>query len=123
MLQRKIHINDDKKQIHKLKRNAFLNYETWRKERAIEFKKEIPKETTINQEISCLRRVFLEVVVTHDCISKSTVPDILSIRPPKDQKHRRDTLTAKAWEDLERLARLYWIKLDLLDTRFYGSKN
>ena len=37
------YINDDKKQIHKLKRNAFLNYETWRKERAIEFKKEIPQ--------------------------------------------------------------------------------
>ena len=70
------YINDDKKQIHKLKRNAFLNYETWRKERAIEFKKEIPQQTTINQEMSCLRRVFSEVAVTHGFISKDTIPDI-----------------------------------------------
>ena len=76
----------------------------------IEFKKEIPQQTTINQEMSCLRRVFSEVAVTHGFISKDTVPDIPSIRLPKDQKHRRDDLTAKEWEELERVARLYWIK-------------
>ena len=119
------YINDDKKQIHKLKRNAFLNYETWRKERAIEFKKEIPQQTTINQEMSCLRRVFSEVAVTHGFISKDTVPDIPSIRLPKDQKHRRDDLTAKEWEELERVARLYWIKgkTRILDENYTITKD
>ena len=60
--------------------------------------------------MSCLRRVFSEVAVTHGFISKDTVPDIHSIRLPKDQKHRRDDLTTKEWEELERVARLYWIK-------------
>ncbi len=60
--------------------------------------------------MSCLRRVFSEVAVTHGFISKDTVPDIPSIRLPKDKKHRRDDLTSKEWEELERVARLYWIK-------------
>ena len=41
------YINDDKKEIHKLRKNTFLNYETWRKERAVQFNKPIPKQTTI----------------------------------------------------------------------------
>ena len=52
--------------------------------------------------MSCLWRVFLEVAVTHGFISRDTVPDIPSIRSPKDQEHRRDDLTAKEWEELER---------------------
>ena len=52
------YLNNDHKQIHTFRTNAFGNYEVWRKERAIEFKKEIPQQTTINQEMSCLRRVF-----------------------------------------------------------------
>ena len=102
-----------------------MNYETWRKERAIEFKKEIPQQTTINQEMSCLRRVFSEVAVTHGFISKDTVPDIPSIRLPKDQKHRRDDLTAKEWEELERVARLYWIKgtTRILDENYTITKD
>ena len=87
------YINDDKKQIHKLKRNAFLKYETWKKERTIDFKKEIPQQTAINQEMSCLKKVFSEVALTHGFISKDTVPDIPSSRLPKDQKHREDDLT------------------------------
>ena len=78
-----------------------MNYETWRKEKAIEFKKEIPRQTTINQEMYCLRRVFSEVAMTHGFISKDTIPDIPYIRLPKDQKHRRDDFTAKEWEELE----------------------
>ena len=61
--------------------------------------------------MSCRWRFFLEVAVNHRFISKDTVPDIPSIRLPKDQKHRRDDLTAKEGEEQERVAKLYGIKL------------
>jgi len=103
-------LNDDKKQIHKFRRNTFMNYETWRKERAIQFEKEIPRQTTINQEMSCLRRLFSEVAENEGYLSKDSIPNIPSIKLSKDAKHRRDDLTANEWEAIERVARLYWVK-------------
>ena len=49
-------VGDTRKEIHKIRRNTFLNYEVWRKERAIQYGKDTPQNTTINQEISTLRR-------------------------------------------------------------------
>lgn len=49
-------IGDTRKEIHKIRRNTFLNQERWRKEHAIQYRKDAPQNTTINQEISTLRR-------------------------------------------------------------------
>ena len=43
------YVSDEKKHVHKFRRNSFSNYEVWRKERAKEFGKEVPRQTTINQ--------------------------------------------------------------------------
>ena len=42
-----------------------------------------------------------------------------------DLKHRRDDLTAKEWEELERVARLYWIKgtTRILDENYTITKD
>ncbi len=79
-------INDDKKEIHKLRKNTFTNYETWRKERAIQFNKPVPVQTTILQEMSCLRRLFNEIAVLNGFIHKDNVPLIPSIKQSKDKK-------------------------------------
>ena len=60
------YINDDKKEIHKLRKNTFMNYETWRKERAVQLNKPIPKQTTITAEMSCLRRMFKRIAVDNN---------------------------------------------------------
>jgi len=103
------YVGDDKKIIHKFKRSAFLNYETWRKERALEFGKQIPVQTTILQEMSTLKRAFEEVGVAQGYVSRDSLPQIPSIKLPKDKKHRRDDLTEREWLELERASRLYWI--------------
>ena len=84
------YINDDKKEIHKLRKNTFMNYETWRKERAVQFNKPIPKQTTITAEMSCLRRMFKQIAVDNNFIHQDNVPSIPSIKQSKDKKHRRD---------------------------------
>ena len=86
---------DDKKIIHKLKRSAFLNYETWRKERALEFGKKIPLQTTILQKMSTLKRAFEEVGVAQGYVSRDSLPQIPRIKLPKDKKHRRDDPTER----------------------------
>jgi len=104
------YIGDENKKIHSFRRNAFLNYEIWRKERAKEFGKDIPRQTTINQEISTLRRCFNEVAVSSGYLTRDSVPELPTIKLPKDKKHRRDDLTVKEWETLEKSCRYYWIK-------------
>jgi integrase len=104
------YVHADDKKVHLFRRNAFLNYEIWRKERALEFEKQIPKPTTINQELSTLRRMFSEVAVTNGFLTRDSVPEIPNIKLPKDKKHRRDDLTHKEWEEIEKCARYYWIK-------------
>lgn len=104
------YLNNDERQVHRIRRNEFLNYETWRKERAKELGKSIPKQTTINQELSTLRRCFQEVAISNGFLTRDSSPEIPNIKLAKDKKHRRDDLTDKEWEQLERCARLYWIK-------------
>ena len=104
------YVGDEKRQIHKFRRSAFLNYEIWRKERALEFKKDIPVQTTILQEMSTLKRAFEEIGVKHGYVSRDSIPEIPSIKLPKDKKHRRDDLTDKEWEQLERACRHWWTK-------------
>ena len=82
----------------------------WRKERAKEFVKDIPKQTTINQEMSTLRRCLNEVAVANGYLTRDSVPEIPTIKLPKDKKHRRDDLSAKEWEELEKCCRYYWMK-------------
>ena len=104
------YVNDEKRPVHKFKRNYFLNYESWRKQRAKDFGKEIPKQTTISHEVSTLRRLFKEIGETEGYINRDNIPDFPSIRLPKDKSHRRDDFTEKEWLELERCARLYYIK-------------
>ena len=103
-------VGDTRKEIHKIRRNTFLNYEVWRKERAIQYGKDSPQNTTINQEISTLRRAFNEVAVAEGFIKRDSIPELPSVKLPKDKKHRRDDLTENEWLELERCCRLYWIK-------------
>ena len=104
------YVGDDKKPIHKFRRSAFLNYETWRKERAIQIGKKIPVQTTILQEMSALKRAFEEVGVAHGFVTRESLPEIPRIKLPKDQKHRRDDLSEKEWLELEKSSRLWWSK-------------
>ena len=103
-------LNNDEKPVHQIKRNTFLTYDMWRKERAKELGKTLPQATTINQELSTLRRCFQEVAVANGFLTRDTIPEIPNIKLSKDKKHRRDDLTDKEWESIERSARLYWIK-------------
>ena len=117
-------INDDKKPVHRIRRNAFLTYEVWRKERALQLEKEIPRPTTINQEFSTLRRMFSEVAVSNGFLTRDTTPEIPNVKLPKDKKHRYDDLTDKEWKELERCARDYWIKglTRILDDKYTMEK-
>ena len=54
-------IGDTRKEIHKTRRKTSLNHEVWRKERAIQYGKDTPQNTTINQEISTLRRALMKL--------------------------------------------------------------
>jgi integrase len=112
------YLGNDERQVHRIKRNEFLNYETWRNERAKELGKPLPKPTTINQELSTLRRCFQEIAVANGFLTRDSTPEIPSIKLPKDKRHRRDDLTDKEWVQLEKCARYYWIKgnTHILDT-------
>lgn len=103
-------LNNDEKPVHQIKRNAFLTYDVWRKERIKELGKTAPQPSTINQELSTLRRCFQEVAVANGFLTRNSTPEIPNIKLSKDKRHRRDDLTDKEWETIERTARLYWIK-------------
>ena len=103
-------LDNDLKPIHQIKRNAFLSYDIWRKERTRQLGKTPPQPTTINQELSTLRRCFQEVAVANGFLTRDSTPEIPNIKLSKDKRHRRDDLTDKEWETIERTARLYWIK-------------
>jgi len=119
------YLGNDNREVHRLRRNEFLNYEVWRKERAKEFKKEIPQQTTINQEMSTLRRCFNEVAVANGFLTRDSVPEIPKVRLPKDKKHRRDDLTEKEWLEMEKACRYYWVKglTRILDDRYTIEKD
>ncbi len=104
------YLNDDNKQVHTFKRNAFSNYEVWRKEQALRMDKKAPVQTTIMQELSMLKRAFKEIAVANGYVSEDSLPRIPKVKLPKDKSHRRDDLSNKEWEQLERSARGYWIK-------------
>lgn len=93
---------------HKIPRNFFSNYETWRKEAAHQEGKKTPRQTTINAEISTFRRMYEEIAIQDGYLNKDSVPTLKSVKLAKDKKHRRDNLTVGEWEELERSARLYW---------------
>ena len=117
-------MNNDKKAIHKITRTTFLSYESWRKERALELNKKIPQATTINQELSTLKRIFTEVAVAHGYLTHATVPEIPRVRLPKDKSHRREDLTEQEWLEIEKVTRLYFIKgrTRLLDKNYTIEK-
>ena len=96
-----------------------------KRKRTKEFGKAIPRQTTINQELSTLRRCFTEVAVTNGFLTRDSVPEIPSVKLPKDKKHRRDDLTAKEWEEMEKVMRYYWTKgkTKLLDEEYNTEKD
>ena len=102
-------VGDTCKEIHKIRRNTFLNHEAWRKEGAIQYGKNTPQNTTINQEISTLRRALNEIAVAEGFIKRDSIPELPSIKLSKDKKHRRDDLTT------ERIARTRKALSTLLD--------
>ena len=114
------YLNNDKKQVHSFRRNAFNGYEVWRKEQALYMGKSAPVQTTIMQELSMLKRAFKEVAVANGYVAEDSLPRIPKVKLPKDQSHRRDDLSNKEWEQLERGARNYWIKGR---TRLVGEDN
>lgn len=118
-------VDEDKKAVHKFKKNSFINYEIWRKERSKEYGKQIPVPTTINQELSTLRRCFYEVAVTEGFLTESSVPTIPSVKLPKDKKHRRDEFSEHEWIEMEKAMRYYWTKgrTRILDDRYTILKN
>jgi integrase len=119
------YLGNENREVHKLRRGEFLNYEVWRKERAKEFNKEIPQQSTINQELSTLRRCFNEVAVANGYLTKNGVPEIPNVKLPKNKKHRRDDLTEKEWLELEKCARYYWTKglTRILDDQYRIEKD
>ena len=120
-----VYVINQRKPVHRFRRNEFLNYEVWRKERAKEFGKDIPQQTTINQEISTLRRCFAEVAVSNGYLTRDSTPELPKIKLPKDKKHRRDDLSENEWLMLEKCARLYWCKglTRILDDEYTIEKN
>tara|TARA_B100000579_G_scaffold373792_1_gene337616 strand:+ start:144 stop:1589 length:1446 start_codon:yes stop_codon:yes gene_type:complete len=104
------YLNNDNKQIHTFRTNAFSNYEVWRKEQAIRMGKTSPVQTTIMQELSMLKRAFREVGVANGYVAEDSLPKFPKVKLPKDQSHRRDDLSNQEWEQLERAGRNYWIK-------------
>jgi len=72
--------------------------------------------------------MFKQIAVDNNFVRQDNVPSIASIpsiKKSKDKKHRRDDLTAKEWEELERVARLYYIKgkTRILDEKYTIKKD
>jgi len=104
-------VNNDKIMIHRIHRNAFNNYLLWRVEKAREYGKDTPVQATLNSEISTLGRLFKEVAVANGYLTEATMPLIPKTkRNNRDKKPRRDSFTEREWNELEKVARLYWIK-------------
>ena len=80
-------INDDEKPVHRLRKNTFLTYDVWRNERAKEVGKSPPRATTINQELSTLRRCFQEVAVANGFLTRDSTPEIPNIKLIKKIKN------------------------------------
>ncbi len=119
------YLNDDRKQVHQFKRNAFNNYELWRKEQALSLQIKPPVQTTIMQELSTLKRALVEVAVANGYVSEDSLPLIPKVKLPKDKSHRRDDFTNKEWEQLERSMRYWWIKgrTRILDNQYTMEKD
>ena len=79
------------------------------KQEALKQGKRTPEQSTMNREMSTLRRIFDELAVSDGYIKHDTVPENISIKLPKDQWNRRDDLTIKEWEELEKRSRRYYI--------------
>ena len=80
------YLNNDNKQIHTFRTNAFSNYEVWRKEQAIRMGKTPPVQTTIMQELSMLKRAFREVGVANGYVAEDSLPKFPKIKLPKLKK-------------------------------------
>ena len=80
-------LDNDLKPVHQIKRNAFLSYDVWRKERTRQLGKTPPQPTTINQELSTLRRCFQEVAVANGFLTRDSTPEIPNIKLSKDKRH------------------------------------
>ena len=61
-------------------------------------------------ETFTLRRCLNEVAVANGYLTRDSVPEVPTIKASKDKKHRRDDLSAKEWEELEKCCRYYWMK-------------
>ena len=77
------------------------------------------------QELSTLKRALVEVAVTNGYVSEDSLPLIPKVKLPKDKSHRRDDLTNKEWEQLERSMRYWWIKgrTRILDNQYTMEKD
>ena len=101
---------NDKLQIHKIRRNKFDSYSIWRIEKAREYGKPTPNPQTIVSELSTIGRMFKEVAVSRGFLTTATMPEIKNKRPSKRKAIRRDDLSVKEWLEIEKTARLYFVK-------------
>ena len=119
-------INNDKTPVHRIRRNAFDNYEVWRIEQARLYGKKDPIQKTIISELGTIRRMFEEVAVARGYLSRATMPEIAITKKNKRRiDNRRDDLSVPEWEQLERSARLYFIKgrTRILDDNYKMEKH
>ena len=103
-------MNNDKVMVHRIPRTKFDSYEIWRKEKAREYGKRTPTAQTIVSELSTIGRMFKEVAVRRGFLTLATMPEIRWKRPSRRRIERRDDLTEKEWIEMEKSARLYFIK-------------
>ena len=119
-------LNNDKMPIHRVRRNAFDNYEVWRIEQARLYGKKDPIQKTIISELGTIRRMFEEVAVARGYLSRATMPEITIKKTSRKRvDNRRDDLTEQEWLQLERSARLYFIRgrTRILDDNYKMEKH
>ena len=117
-------LNNDKKQIYKIRRNAFDSYAVWRVEQARLYGKKDPIISTINSELGTIRRAFKSIGVGRGYLTTATMPDIKFTRRTKKVKVR-DDFSDEEWLEFERSARLYFIKgrTRILDDNYTMEKH
>ena len=117
--------NNDGCFLHRIRRNAFDNYEVWRIEQARLYGKTDPTQQTIISEVGTIRRMFEEVAVARGYLSRATMPEITYAKKRR-KRHidRRDEFTEKEWLELEKTSRLYFIKGEtrILDDEYTMGK-
>ena len=102
-----------KKQVHLVRRGFLDGYQHWREEKTNAYDdqgRRLPRPTTLNGEFSTIKRMWEEVALQKGFITRDQLPQMPYAKSPKDKTFRRSAFTSEEWMQLEKAARLYWIK-------------